>query len=247
MAKIITTAIIKGGTGKTTTTTALAQAAHQKKKKVLAVDLDPQGNLTEFLDGKGDRPGSYDLLHGADVAETIQTTSQGIDLAAACPDLAAEKTTGGSAKRLEKALLPLKESYDYIFIDTPPQMGELTFNALQTSDGILIPLEADMSSVNGLYQLADIADQMKERSAASLSIWGIILTRYRSLAKINQHIRKEIMGAAEDLGAPYLGEIREGIAAKEAQALRKNLFIYAPKSNPAQDYMRLFEQIKRRK
>ena len=247
MAKIITAAVIKGGTGKTSTVAALAQAAHFKKKKVLAVDLDPQANLTAFLAGDDEHAGSLEFLHGAELDETIQTTPQGIDLLSACPDLAAEKTTGGSAKRLERALLPVKEEYDFIFIDTPPQMGELTFNALQCSDGLLIPLEADASSISGLYQVADIAADMKERSAAFLSLYGVILTRYRPRAKINQYIQKEIKAAADDLETPYLGEIRDGIAIREAQTLRKSLFEYAPRSNPAQDYMKLFEQIKRRK
>ena len=132
MAKIITAAIIKGGTGKTTTAAALAQAARFRKKKVLAVDIDPQANLTAFLAGDDEHAGSYDILHGEDVKQAIQTTPQGIDLLAACPDLAAEKTSGGSAKRLEKALLPVKEKYDYIFIDAAP-IGIVT-DAMLLSD-----------------------------------------------------------------------------------------------------------------
>ena len=247
MSKIITAAIIKGGTGKTTTAAALAQAARFRKKKVLAVDLDPQGNLSDFLDGDPDHPGSYDLLHGADVAEVIQETAQGIDVITASPDLSTEKTSGGSAKRLEKALLPVKEKYDYIFIDTPPSMGELTFNALQTSDGLLIPLDADAPSIKGLYQVAEIAERMKIRNEIPLSILGVIVTRYRARANINQYLKNQIEKAAEAVKAPYLGEIRDGIAIREAQAMRKNLFDYAPKSNPAKDYMKIFEKIKRRK
>lgn len=246
MGKIITTAIIKGGTGKTTTAAALAQAARSKRKNVLAIDLDPQGNFTAFLAGDDEQAGSLDFLHGAELADVLQKTPQGIDLLAACPDLAAEKTTGGSAKRLEKALAPIRGNYDFIIIDTPPQMGELAFNALQAADGLLIPLEADTSSIGGLYQVADIAEQMKERSAKHLSLWGVIVTRYRGRAKINQYIRKEIQAAAADIGTPYLGEIRDGIAIREAQALRKSLFEYAPKSNPAEDYMKLYEQIRRK-
>ena len=243
---IITAAVIKGGTGKTTTAAALAQAAHAKKKKVLAIDLDPQGNLTSFLGADGEHSGSYDLLHG-DGADVVQETAQGIDVISASEDLAAEKTVGGSARRLEKGLAPIIGNYDYIFIDTPPQMGELTFNALQASDGLLIPLEADTSSINGLYQITDIFDQMKQRSAERLSILGVLLTRYRGNAKINQYIKNAIAEAAADVKAPYLGEIRDGIAIREAQAMRKSLFEYAPKSKPAEDYMKLFDKIKRRK
>lgn len=243
---IITTAVIKGGTGKTTTAAALAQAARSQKKRVLAVDLDPQGNLTAFLGADGDHSGSYDLLHG-DAADVVQETAQGIDVISASEDLAAEKTVGGSARRLEKGLSSIIEDYDFVFIDTPPQMGELTFNALQASDGLLIPLEADTSSINGLYKITDIFVQMRERSAEHLSLLGVILTRYRGNAKINQFVKDAIKEAAADVKAPYLGEIRDSVSVREAQAMKKSLFEYAPKSKPAEDYMKLFNQIKRRK
>ena len=88
--QIITAAVIKGGTGKTTTAAALAQAAVQAGKKVLAVDLDPQANLSFFIGADQNAPGSYQLLHGTDAAQLIQTTDQGIDAIAASPDLATE-------------------------------------------------------------------------------------------------------------------------------------------------------------
>lgn len=244
MKGIISTAIIKGGTGKTSTTSALAQAAKKKKLRVLAVDLDPQGNLTAFLDGDETKGGCYDLLHGADVADVIQQTPQGIDLISGSDDLTteeAQKTT--RAKRLEAALAPIVKNYDYIFIDTPPNMGELTFNAIQASDALLIPLDADTASLKGLHQIAEIARKMKP----SLSFIGVLLTRYRGRANINQFLRDKTEEAAKNLGAVYLGEIRDGVSIREAQSMKKDLFEYAAKSNPAQDYMRLFEQIKRRK
>ena len=245
MKGVICVSTIKGGTGKSSTAAALIQAAKVNGRKVLAVDLDPQANLTLFLNGDNTQAGSYELLHGraADIENIIQTTPQGIDLITANDNLATEKTTGGSAKRLEAALEPIRKKYDYIVIDTPPQMGELCFNALQAADGLLIPLEADNNSIKGLYQIADIAAQMKERSAKRLSIIGVIITRYRGNANINQFFADAIKEAAEKIAAPYLGEIRDGVAIREAQAMRKNLFEYAPKSKPALDYMELYQKI----
>lgn len=242
---IISTAIIKGGTGKTTTAAALAQAARHKKKKVLAIDFDPQGNLTTFLDGDGaDVEGNaYNLLHGADVESVIYTTPQGIDLITSSTDLATEKTTSGSAKRLEEALAPVVGRYDFIIIDTPPTMGELTFNALQTSTALLIPLDADTASIKGLYFIADVAAQMRQRSAKNLSYIGVLLTRYRGRANINQFLRDATEEAAGKIGAEYLGEIRDGVAVREAQSMRKNLFDYAPKAKPTQDYMNIYKKI----
>lgn len=239
----ITVAIIKGGTGKTTTAAAIAQAAVASKKKVLAVDLDPQANLTFVVGGDQNQPGAFQLLHGSPAAQLIQKTEQGIDCIAASPDLATERTTPASAKRLAAALDPIRSRYDLCIIDTPPQMGELTFNALQASDGLLIPLEADTMSLQGLYQITDIAHQM-QRSNPALSIIGVVLTRYDSRPKIKQYMRDVIAEKGQEIGAPMIGAVRPGVAVQEAQAMQQSLFDYAPTSNPAQDYMTIFNTIK---
>ena len=241
--QIITTAIIKGGTGKSTTAAALAQAAAAAGKKVLAIDLDPQANFSFFIGADQNNGGSYELLHNGDPAQLIQHTAQGIDAITASPDLATERTAPASAKRLQMAIEPLKKKYDLIIIDTPPQMGELTFNALQAATGLIIPLETDNSSLQGLYQIVDIAHQM-QRSNPALSIIGVILTRYDSRPKLNRYLREVIEEKAQEIGAPFLMGIRPGIAIREAQAMQQSLFDYAPRSNPAQDYKTLYEIIR---
>ena len=240
--QIITAAVIKGGTGKTTTAAALAQAAAKASKKVLAIDLDPQANFTYFIGADQNRPGCYQLLHGAAAADVIQETAQGIDAIAASPDLATEKTAPASAKRLQEALRPIKDNYHLAIIDTPPQIGELTFNALQASTGLIIPLETDNSSLQGLYQITDIAHQM-QKSNPALSILGVILTRYDSRPKINKYLRDVIAEKGQESGAPFLMAIRAGVAIREAQGMQQSLFEYAPKSNPAADYMALYKKI----
>ena len=124
--KIITIASQKGVTGKTTTAAALAQAAAAAGKRPLAIDLDPQGNFTASLGADPAAPGSYELLSGANPAQSIQETEQGVFVIAASPDLATIRTKAGSARRLQQALEPLKKSFDLCLIDTPPQMGDLT-------------------------------------------------------------------------------------------------------------------------
>ena len=240
--KIITAAVIKGGTGKTTTAAALIQAAAKDGKRSLAVDLDPQGNLSFTLAGDLTLPGAYDLLHGRNISDTIQTTPQGIDLIASSPDLSTEKTSPGSAKRLEEALSTIKRRYDFIVIDTPPTMGELSYNALQAATGLIIPLEADLYSLQGLYQIVDIADQIKS-SNKRLKILGTVVTRYNGRARIRKQLLEIISEKGKEAGAPLLGAIRQGIAVGEAQALQVSLFEYAPKSNPAQDYQTLYKKI----
>lgn len=238
----ITTAVIKGGTGKTATAAALAQAAVKAGKRVLAVDLDPQANLTATVAADQNKTGAYQLLTGTPAAQLIQRTEQGIDTIAASPDLTTIKTKPGSAKRLQEALAPLKDNYDICIIDTPPTMGELVFNALQAADGLLIPLNADAYSLQGLYQITDIAHQM-QRSNPALSIIGTVITRFDSRPNISKYMKDVIAEKGAEIGAPLIAVIRPGIAVVEAAAMKQSLFEYAPNSKPAADYMQLFTTI----
>lgn len=241
--RIITTAIIKGGSGKTTTAAALAQAAAAANKKVLAIDLDHQANLSAFLGADPAAPGSCELLHGAPAADLIQQTAQGIDILTGGSDLSAETTKAASAMRLREAIEPIKKRYDYIFIDTPPAIGELTFNALVAANGLIIPIEPDSSNLQGLFQIVELAQQFQQQANPDLRIIGTILTRFDSRPKINRYIQQVIADKGEEIGAPFLIGIRPGIAIKEAQILQQSLYDYAPKSNPAQDYKALFEML----
>lgn len=240
--QVVTAAAIKGGTGKTTTVAALAQAATADKKKVLCIDLDPQANLTFITGADQNAPGSYELLDGAPPAQLIQRTAQGLDVIAASPDLATVKTAPASAKRLQAALQPLERQYDVVFVDTPPTMGELTFNALQASTRLIVPLEADPNSLQGLYQIVDIAHQM-QRSNPALQIMGVVLTRFDNRPRVNAFWRDAIAEKGAENGAPLLMAIRPGVAVREAQTTQQSLYDYAPKSKPAQDYRRLYQLI----
>ena len=240
--QIITTAVIKGGTGKTTTAAALAQAAAADGKKVLVIDLDPQANLSFFIGADPNQPGSYSLLNGASAKDVIQHTAQGIDAITGSPDLSTEKTKPASAKRLNAAIDPIKGNYDFIFIDTPPQIGELTYNALQAATGLIIPLEADNSSLQGLYQITDIAYHM-QKGNPNLHVIGSILTRYDNRPKLNKQLKEIFTEAGKETGAELLATIRPGIAIREAQALQLSIYEYAPNSKPAEDYKELYKKI----
>lgn len=240
--QIITTAVIKGGTGKTATAAAIAQAAAADGKKVLIVDLDPQANLTYTVAADQNKAGAYQLFNGTPAAQLIQHTEQGIDAIAASPDLTTVKTAAGSAKRLQEALNPLRSLYDICIIDTPPVMGELVFNALQAADGLLIPLEADTYSLQGLYQITDIAHQM-QRSNPKLSIIGVVISRYDARPNISRYMKDVIAEKGAEIGAPLLMAIRPAIAVKEAAAFQQSLFEYAPNSKPAADFMQLYKMI----
>lgn len=242
--QIITTSIQKGGTAKTTTAAILAQAAASKGKKVLAIDLDPQGNLSLALAANtGPEMGNtYNLLMGFDPETLIQTTAQGLDIIPADLDLSTISSGKGSARRLQRAIRPLEGRYDLIVIDSPATAGELQYNALQAANGLIIPLQADVYSVQSLYQITDAARQI-QKSNPDLSIIGVLITRYDGRSTIARMMKDAIIAKAEEMQLPYLGTIRNGVAVQEAAALQRSLFEYAPKANPAADYMAIYEKI----
>ncbi len=239
--QIITIANQKGGTGKTATAAAIVQAAAHSGKKVLAIDLDPQTNLSFALDA-GSRGTSYELLAQKIPARRLIQNINGIDLIPASMNLATLQSAPGSAKRLATALEPIKGRYDLVIIDTPPTLGELQYNALQASTGLIIPLQADIYGLQGLRQMADTAEQFGKSNPA-LTILGAVLTRYNGRSTIAKQMRQTIENTAASMNVPFLGVIREGIAVQECAALKENLFEYAPQSKPAQDYMNVFESI----
>ena len=238
---IFTVAIQKGGTGKTTTAAAITQAAVYRGSKVLAIDLDPQGNLSFTLAADTGKPGSYDLLQGAAAADLIQH-KPGFDVIPASWNLSTVTSGRGSARRLQTALAPIKKDYDLMVIDTPPTAGELQYNALQAATGLIIPLQADIYNLQSLYQMTDTARQIQD-SNPDLQIIGFVLTQYDGRSTIARQMKETITEQAAALGVPYLGAIRAAVAVKEAAALQQSLFEYAPKSKPAADYLEIFDNI----
>lgn len=242
-AQIITIAEIKGGTGKTTTAATLAQAAINDGKKVLVIDLDGQGTITNRFGADISYPGTWNLLETkTPIYQVIQETKQGVDIIAGAPDLYAIKLEKGGLFALEKAIEPIIKKYDLILIDTAPALNDLTFNALQASNGLLISMTADDGSADGLLYLLNYAKEIK-RTNKKLKVLGCIVTQYDNRPNICKKMRQLVENVATAKKCPYLGEIRRGAAIQEAGAYGKNLFDYAPKSKPAEDYMKLYDKI----
>ena len=242
---ILATAIIKGGTGKTTTATALLQAGAFSNKRVLGIDLDPQCNLSMALGRVKSNYNAYDLLEGLPVIECIQTTKQNIDLIQATEELATVKTSTGSIKRLYNYLQPIKEYYDLIVIDTPPQIGELTYNALMASDTVIIPLETDQASLQGLNNLHRITTELLQAKTEVFKNIYVLANRYDKRAKLNNLMLDMIINTAERLNFSFIGTVSQNISIREAQALQKNLFEYAPKSKATIEYMEIYKEIEK--
>lgn len=246
MKEIITIANQKGGVGKSTTAHALGSCLRSQGQRVLFVDLDPQGNLTYTMEADPAGPTAYELLtRQAEVADCIRQTEQG-DLIPASAQLAAadmELNSTGKEYRLKEALAGVEEDYDTILIDTPPALGILTVNALTASNGLLIPAQADIYSLQGIGQLYSTVQAVRTYCNPGLSIRGILLTRHSARAVLTRDLTEMIGETAAQLGTRvYSTVIRENIAVKEAQARRADLLRYAPKSNAAKDYAAFAEE-----
>ena len=248
MREVITVINQKGGVGKGTTAQNIGTGLkHLHKKKVLFIDLDAQGNLSYSLGANMQHLNSFDVItNSCDIKEAIQKTPQG-DLICNSPNLSnadAHLKDTGKEFKLREALEPIRNEYDYIIIDTPPSLGILSINALTASDSVIIPSQADIFSLQGIGQLANTIEVVKKYCNPNLTIKGLVLTRYSSRSVLSRDIANMLDATAKQLNTKLFSTtIREGIAIKEAQANKENLYTYAPKSNPAIDYKNLVKEV----
>lgn len=234
----------KGGVGKTATVQALGAGLQLRGYSVLYVDMDSQGNLTYGFDTEQRKPGCMDVLTGAaSIANAIQHTPQG-DIVAGTDALALADTAidgTGREYRLRKALDNL--AYDYCLIDTPAALGALTVNALTAATNAIIPVQADLYSIQGLGQLSKAIETVRKHCNQQLKTSGILITRYSGRSILSRDMRSNLDEAAAILHTKlFRTAIRECVALKEAQVSRQDIFQYAPKSNAAQDYSAFIDE-----
>lgn len=237
--KSITIACRKGGTGKTATVSALAAGLHRKGSRVLVVDLDSQANLT-FSVKASEKNNSLEVMSGqVEALEAIQHCDY-CDIIPGSGRLSAADVVlddTGKEYRLKEALEPLKKKYDYVIIDTPAALGTLTINALTAANSVVIPVQADVYSLQGLGQLFKTVERVKKYCNKGLSVDGILITRYNGRAVLSRDMADGIGRAAKNMNTKLFDtKIRECVAVKEAQMLQKSIFDYAPNSNAAKDY-----------
>lgn len=237
----------KGGIGKTTTVQSIGAGLSQRGFKVLLIDLDPQGNLTYSTGADGQGITIYEVMKGSTtLSEGIQHL-ENFDIIPANILLSGadiEFTFTGREHLLKEAIGSLKNPYDFILIDTPPSLGILTVNALTVSDKVIIPLTADIFSLQGLGQLHNTINRVRKYSNPNLQVEGLLLTKFNDRTILNREIRENIEKTAKEFNSKlFTAAIRESISMREAQAYQTDIFKYAPGSNPAKDYEELINEL----
>jgi chromosome partitioning protein len=246
MGRVIAFANQKGGVAKTTTTLNLAVAFAERGKNVLIIDLDPQGNLTmsQGLNPDLIERSMFDVLvHRLPISEIIHTRE--VDIAVSSIDLAgaelALSSMIGRERALEKALLPVRDSYDYIMIDTPPSLGLLTINAFVASDGVIVPVQCEYLSLRGLVQLENTLAMVRENLNPRVEIEGILPTMYDARTL---HSREAIDILEENFGdLVFETRIRKTIRYAEAPVKGLSVLKYDPSGEAAALYRDLAKEV----
>jgi chromosome partitioning protein len=244
--KVFAFANQKGGVAKTTTTLNLAVALSESGHRVLAVDLDPQGNLTmsQGIDPDTVERSLYHVLvDKVPLKEIIQHRE--IDIAVASIDLAgaeiAMSTQIGRERSLQKALAQVADDYDYVCIDTPPSLGLLTINALTAADKVIVPVQCEYLSMRGLVQLQNTLEMIRENLNPDVQIEGILPTM---LDTRTIHAKEAVEILEENFGElVFKSRIRKAIKFAEAPVKGSSVLKYDQQSNAAQCYRDLADEV----
>ena len=243
---IITISNQKGGVAKTTTSAALAAGLKLKGYNVLAIDLDPQGNLSDNVGADNrEKPTVYELLKNqVSIQEVIQHTNQfdiipsNIMLAGLDKEIISDL---GKEQRLKEMLANV--NYDYIIIDTPPALGLLTINAFTACDEVIIPTTAGIFSASGITQLYDTIRNVKKYCNDNIKIKGILITKFNPRSNNNQDMKNLIKKLGEYINAPiYKTFIRNSVVIEESQTRKTDIFTYKKDSTVSSDYLAFIEE-----
>jgi chromosome partitioning protein len=246
MGRVISFANQKGGVAKTTTALNLGVALAEQDLKILLVDLDPQGNLTM---SQGMNPDTIErsmfdvLVHRLPIQDVIHHAE--VDLAVSSIDLAgaelALSSMIGRERALEKAIVAVKDGYDYVLIDTPPSLGLLTINALVASNGVIVPVQCEYLSLRGLVQLENTLSMIRENLNPDVGIEGILPTMYDSRTL---HSREAVEILQENFGdLVFATKIRKTVRYAEAPVKGTSVLKYDPSGSAAEAYRELAKEV----
>ena len=249
MGRIIAVANQKGGVGKTTTAINLSSCLAEKGKKVLAVDMDPQGNMTSGLgvDKNSVENTIYDLIIGEssidevlkkDIMKNLDIIPANIDLSAAEIELIDVEDKEYIVRNVIK---DIKDNYDYIIIDCPPSLSMLTINAMTTATSVLVPIQCEYYAREGLSQLIHTVDLVRDRLNPELEIEGVVFTMYDARTNLSLQVVENVKDNLHQ--NIYKTIIPRNIRLAEAPSYGVPINEYDPKSAGSESYMRLAEEV----
>ena len=245
--RVISISNHKGGVGKTTSAINIGAGLNKLGKKILLIDLDPQANLSQSLGLINEPINIYGALRGeyklqpTEILKGLDVIPSTLDLSGAEVELSSE---AGREYILKELIEPLRASYDFIIIDSPPSLGLLTINSFTASDEILIPLQAQYLALQGLTKLIEVVDKIKQRLNKGLKVGGVFITQYDSRKVLNRDVVETIQAHFKD--EVFKTKVRDNIALAEAPSQGLDIFRYSPKSYGAEDYLALSKEVLKR-
>ena len=249
MGRIIAIANQKGGVGKTTTAINLSACLADKGKKVLAVDMDPQGNMTSGLglDKEFLEKTVYDMIIGeSDIEEVLQKeTMENLDVLPTNIDLSAAEIELIDVENKEfivrNSIQKIRDNYDFVIIDCPPSLSMLTINAMTTADSVLVPIQCEYYALEGLSQLIHTVELVKDRLNPDLEIEGVVFTMYYARTNLSLHVVEYVKDNLQQ--NIYKTIIPRNIRLAEAPSYGMPINQYDPKSAGSESYMRLADEV----